>query len=138
MLNKTKYLNKKILIKLFKNNQNITKNMFLQYMEVIQYERKQIAKEFAETIKSDKIKQIILFGSVARGDDTPDSDIDILIVSDNKKEIEPLINDTAFQIILEKQEVISPHIASESKLDPIKDYSFMKNIRRDGIDISQY
>lgn len=138
MLNKTKYLNKKILIKLFKNNQNITKNMFLQYMEVIQYERKQIAKEFAETIKSDKIKQIILFGSVARGDDTPDSDIDILIVSDNKKEIEPLINDTAFQIILEKQEVISPHIASESKLDPIKDYSFMKNIRRDRIDISQY
>ena len=93
--------------------------------------RKQIAKEFAETIKSDKIKQIILFGSVARGDDTPDSDIDILIVSDNKKEIEPLINDTAFQIILEKQEVISPHIASESKLDQIKDYSFMKNIRRD-------
>ena len=98
--------------------------------------RKQIAKEFAETIKSDKIKQIILFGSVARGDDTPDSDIDILIVSDNKKEIEPLINDTAFQIILEKQGVISPHIASESKLDQIKDYSFMKNIRRDGIDIS--
>lgn len=98
--------------------------------------RKQIAKEFAETIKSDKIKQITLFGSVARGEDTSDSDIDILIVSNNKKDIETQINDTAFQIILEKQEVISPHIASESKLNQIKDYSFMKNIRRDGIDIS--
>ena len=43
--------------------------------------RIQIAREFANAIKSDKIIKIILFGSVAREEDTEDSDIDILIIS---------------------------------------------------------
>jgi predicted nucleotidyltransferase len=96
-------------------------------------DRIQIAKEFAESINSDYIKQIILFGSVARGDDKEFSDIDILIISDNAKEIEDEIIDIAFEIVLDKQEVISPHIASESNLNKIEDFSFMKNIVRDGI-----
>ena len=33
------------------------------------YNRIELAKEFAYSIKSDIIKEIILFGSVARGDD---------------------------------------------------------------------
>ena len=41
------------------------------------YNRIEIAREFAEAIKSDDLIKIILFGSVARGDDTEDSDIDI-------------------------------------------------------------
>ena len=39
--------------------------------------RVKIAYEFANAINSDKIVRIILFGSVARGDDGEDSDIDI-------------------------------------------------------------
>ena len=45
--------------------------------------RMEIAREFANAIKSDKIIRIILFGSVARGDDTEESDIDILIISND-------------------------------------------------------
>lgn len=96
-------------------------------------DRIEIAKEFAKAINSDYIKQIILFGSVARGDDKEFSDIDILIISDNAKEIEDEIMDIAFEIVLDKQEVISPHIASESSLNKIEDFSLMKNIARDGI-----
>lgn len=44
-------------------------------------DRIEIAKRFAEAINSDEIFEIILYGSVARGDDTEDSDIDILIIS---------------------------------------------------------
>ena len=44
--------------------------------------RIQIARDFANSINSKYIKRIILFGSVARGEDNEDSDIDILIVSD--------------------------------------------------------
>lgn len=43
--------------------------------------RIEIAREFANAIKSDKIIKIILFGSVAREEDTEDSNIDILIIS---------------------------------------------------------
>ncbi len=34
-----------------------------------------IAQKFAQAITSDKIIKIILFGSVARGDDSEDSDM---------------------------------------------------------------
>lgn len=95
--------------------------------------RIELAKKFADTINSDYIKKIILFGSVARGEDTEESDIDILIVSNHKKEIEDLVNRESFQIILDEKEVISPHIISESRIDKINNFSFMKNVKRDGI-----
>lgn len=52
---------------------------------------KEVAQEFAETLKEryeDEVSSIILFGSVARGVPTSDSDIDlaILVDSENKKE----------------------------------------------------
>ena len=47
------------------------------------HNRVEIAREFANAIKSDYIIKIILFGSVARGDDREESDIDVLIVSNN-------------------------------------------------------
>ena len=53
--------------------------------------RVKIAHEFANAINSDKIVRIILFGSVARGEDTENSDIDILIVSDYWEEIDQLL-----------------------------------------------
>ena len=45
--------------------------------------RKKIAEEFVNSIRSDNVDKIILFGSVARNEDTDDSDIDILIVADD-------------------------------------------------------
>ena len=59
------------------------------------HDRIKIAKEFAETIKSDDIKLIMLFGSVARGDNNEESDIDILIVSPIADKIKPEIHKIA-------------------------------------------
>ncbi|MDO5850616.1 MAG: nucleotidyltransferase domain-containing protein [Methanobacteriaceae archaeon] len=63
-----------------------------------------IAKEFANRIKSEYIKQIILFGSVARGEDTEFSDIDILIISSYGNKLEPIIEEEVFQVMMEKEE----------------------------------
>lgn len=49
--------------------------------------RKKIAKDFAKSLSLSDEDEIILFGSVAREEDTDESDIDILIVSDNKSNI---------------------------------------------------
>ena len=84
--------------------------------------RVKIAYEFANAINSDKIVRIILFGSVARGDDGEDSDIDILIVSD-------VVGD----IVLDQQELISPHIMSVDRFNNTKDYSFLTNVLEDGV-----
>ena len=52
-----------------------------------------IAKKFAEKLKKEGIKNIILFGSVARGDFTGKSDVDVLIIyekPDVRKRVERL------------------------------------------------
>ena len=95
--------------------------------------RDKIAREFAEAINSDKIFRIILFGSVARGDDTEYSDIDILIISDYRSEIWEDIADMIGEIVLEKQELISAHIMSVERFNTTQHYSFLSNVLEDGV-----
>ena len=75
----------------------------------------------------------MLFGSVARGDDTEDSDIDILIVSPKAEEIRSIIYDIAIDIIFEKNEVISPRLLTEEEFNKTKNNSFLTNVLREGI-----
>ena len=95
--------------------------------------RKAIAYDFAKAINSEYIIRIILFGSVARGDDTEESDIDILVVSNYAELIEPKIREEVFNVILDKKEFISAHVFSEEKLNKISDFSLLKNIEEEGI-----
>jgi predicted nucleotidyltransferase len=48
-------------------------------------DRKQLAIDFAKSLNHPEIERIILFGSVARGEDTKDSDIDVLILTTDEK-----------------------------------------------------
>ena len=96
-------------------------------------DRIEIAKEFAKTIKSDDIKLIMLFGSVARGEDTKESDIDILIVSPNADDLRYKINRIAVDIILEKDEVISPHLMTEEHFNKTRNNSFLTNVLNEGV-----
>ena len=92
--------------------------------------RYEIAREFVEAISSDNIVQTILFGSVARGDDTNESDIDILIIirSDNRQ-VEDMIDKMVVDFILEKEEVISKLMAPKIEFNTY-DYA-LDNIFRD-------
>ncbi|MEE1129383.1 MAG: nucleotidyltransferase domain-containing protein [Methanobrevibacter sp.] len=94
--------------------------------------RLEIAKEFAKSINSDKIVKIILFGSVARGDDHEESDIDILIITDYRDEIWDDIENMIGEIVLEKQELISAHIMSTKRFNTTQDYSFLSNVLEEG------
>lgn len=96
-------------------------------------DRVEIAKNFADSIKSEKISKIILFGSVARGDDHEESDIDILIISNQWEEIDSIIVDEVFKVVLESEELISPHVIPERQFDETKDFTFLANVLREGI-----
>ena len=121
----------------------VTLKMFIiNELDIINYKilwglcmnnRVKIAHEFANAINSDKIVRIILFGSVARGDDGKDSDIDILIVSDYWEEIDSIITDVVGDIVLDQQELISPHNMSVERFNNTKDYSFLTNVLEDGV-----
>ena len=72
--------------------------------------------------------KIILFGSVARGDDTEESDIDILIITTNSDELSDEINSSAVDIILAKDEFISLYIMGEEHYNKTIDYPFLTKI----------
>ena len=97
------------------------------------HNRTEIAYEFAEAIKSEYVKKIILFGSVARGDDTSESDIDILIIVSSKSAVEKFIADTAYNFIANYHEVVSAHLMSEAHYNRTKDYSFLSNVLKEGV-----
>ena len=90
-------------------------------------------KDFAREIKSDRIKLMILFGSVARGDYRPDSDIDILVVSDYHSEIWPEISEIIASTVFEKEELLSVHVMPEKIFNETKEHSFLTNVLKEGI-----
>ena len=95
--------------------------------------RLEIAKYFADIIKSDNIKQIILFGSVARGDDDEQSDIDILIISPIADDLIDDIMDVVTDIVLEKKEIISPLLMTDEHFNKTKNYPFLTNVLKEGV-----
>lgn len=94
--------------------------------------RRTIAKEFAEAIQSNDIKQIILFGSVARGEDTDNSDIDILIITVSEDKISKNVDDKVFDILCKYREVISAHLMSYEIFTKTKHFSFLSNVLKEG------
>ena len=101
------------------------------------HNRIKIAKEYASTIQSEDIELIILFGSVARGDDTEESDIDILIVSPKADDIKEHIVNTAVDMLFRTNEVITPHIMTLEHFNKTKNYPFLSNILKEGIIIGR-
>lgn len=95
---------------------------------------KQLKKELMH-IYGDQIHSILLYGSRARGDERPDSDIDILIVLKNEfnySEMLRLSSDLTASLSLENDVVISRAFVTE------KDYKerqipFLMNVRREAI-----
>lgn len=95
--------------------------------------RLEIAREFADAINSDKIIKIIVFGSVARGDDHDDSDIDILILSNQRENIEQVVDDEIARIMYDKQELISAHIMDEEFFNQTMNFSFLSSVLKEGV-----
>ncbi|MDO5826206.1 MAG: nucleotidyltransferase domain-containing protein [Methanosphaera sp.] len=92
-----------------------------------------LAKQFAEKLKSEDIALIMLYGSVARRQDTPNSDIDILIVSKNADKLRSKVNELAVDVILDCGEVISPHLMTEEHFNKTKNNMFLSNVLKEGV-----
>ncbi len=95
--------------------------------------RMEIAREFAELINSEDIVKVIVFGSVAREEDTEESDIDILIVSPIARDIRKDINKIVVDIVLEKDELISAHLMTEEHFNKTINYPFLTNVLNEGV-----
>ncbi|MGI0482054.1 nucleotidyltransferase domain-containing protein [Geminocystis sp. CENA526] len=108
--------------------------MLLINKQKIEIITKRLKRDFKE-IYLDRLSQLILFGSQARGDAQPDSDIDILVVL--KGEVNPVdeINRNSYfisELCLEFDALINCFYLSELQFKE-GNKPLIKNIRKEGI-----
>ncbi len=92
-------------------------------------------KEHLIKIYGKKIKQIILYGSYVRNEATRDSDIDVLVVTDdslNPFDVRKSLSDLLFEILLEERELVSV-IAVPGSLFENYNSPFILNVKGEGV-----
>ncbi len=95
-------------------------------------------KNALEQILGGQLIILKLFGSKARGNDRPDSDIDLLvIVASDDWRIRDKVYDVATDILLQKDVCISPKVISKNRFDQLckEGTSFIHNVCRDAITV---
>jgi predicted nucleotidyltransferase len=106
-------------------------------------EVKNLLQEFQKRIPESvrlHIRRLILFGSAAREEDQPESDVDVLVLLDEKsQETEEALREAAYQAMWEYdfRRLLSLKILSlaeyEERLE--KGYSFYQNVKREGVSL---
>lgn len=95
--------------------------------------------EFCNTLKTrlkENIKEIRLFGSVARGNASHDSDIDILVILKREdSQAEDFILDTTVNVNLKYDVVVSATTMTEKDYTyaPFMETLFYKNTQKEGV-----
>lgn len=96
-------------------------------------------EEFVTRVRrelGEQVAGIRLFGSKARGDDTGESDIDVLVVTTEESvSLEDIVVDIAFDVNVKHDVYISPRVVGRAILDdPVwKITPFLRAIAREGI-----
>ena len=98
---------------------------------------KPIVKQFIEQIRNalgDRVKEIVLFGSHARGDAGKHSDYDILLVVDNPDmDVKDKVYDIVFDFHCEKDTLFSLILYDPERRERLRHYPLGANIEADGI-----
>ena len=87
-------------------------------------------KQFLDRLEpetGDKIVQVVLFGSVARNEENKDSDVDALVIVEDKS-VKDSVFDASFDTMLETDIYISPKVLTQSEFEKVKKTSFIDEI----------
>ncbi|MHA1143423.1 MAG: nucleotidyltransferase domain-containing protein [Candidatus Helarchaeota archaeon] len=90
---------------------------------------RKISEEYPKT--DENLSAIILFGSVARGDFSPMSDIDLLLVTSNIEKTRYRFSEFKYAIYLDTSVVISAKYITPNDLEHVKE-PFFDNIIKEG------
>jgi hypothetical protein len=103
---------------------NLTKNYKLTLKDL----NERLVKELG-----DKLDSIILYGSIARGDYGLESDIDILVILENKK-LEDKTSDIRYDIDVKNSTVTTFFISTPHEIEKIiqQGFPFINNVLKEG------
>lgn len=91
---------------------------------------KKIINEFVGKIKSKKIYSILLYGSIIKGNLSPESDMDILIILNKRDKIEEeKIFDIAAELSSKYNKTISAVIMDVREVNKEKNSQFIKSVK---------
>jgi len=100
-------------------------------------DRRKLAEDFARGLKtrySDRVERVILFGSVARGEERPDSDIDLLVVTrDTSWSFRKVLAGEATEVLMNEGVYISAKPFDPDELARAGATLFGRNVRREGL-----
>lgn len=98
--------------------------------QVVRQYRQRVEQELNTSV------QVILFGSHARGDATPDSDVDVLVILPEWRAslVEKLI-DIAWQVSLEQEIVLSVTPLAAEQLPLMQASPFFRAVQQEGIPV---
>jgi predicted nucleotidyltransferase len=106
---------------------------------VSEFSRMELAIAFSRKARArygKQIEEIILYGSVARGEDGEDSDIDLLVITRERiPHIQRDISGLAFDSGFEFSEKLSAQAYSRSYIEEHRDLAFFHNIMEEGMRI---
>ncbi len=82
------------------------------------------------------IENIILFGSVAKGEVKEGSDIDVLVVTRNEDyRLRRALISMAFDVFLDTGENISVKVLSKDDFEAHKSFSFLRKVTSEGVKV---
>ena len=98
--------------------------------------------ENVEGIVGPSLSQLILYGSYARGDNTPESDIDIMVLvnmdDDEIKNVRGEISDRAFDLIIQYGVDISPIVINATHFNYWVDtLPFYHQVKSEGVVLNE-
>lgn len=96
--------------------------------------REHAFEEFAQAATEtldERIHKIILYGSVARGEATERSDVDVLVVLDEIQETDELFQ-LAFDIGMDYEVAIIPHLQTKEQFESRQEFPFLRNVLQEG------
>ncbi len=100
-------------------------------------DRRKIAEEFAHQLKAkygDSVEQVILYGSVARGEEHPESDIDILVVTrDTSWSFRISLAAEASEVLMREGVYVSAKPVNVDRFKQPGETLFWRNVRREGL-----
>lgn len=88
----------------------------------------------------DKVEKIILFGSVARGEDKEDSDVDVLIITNyDSFKMQKLVSEIAVNILLKTGVYVSAKVLTLDELNFLRkiNSSFYMSVMEEGSQLDE-